>query len=31
MIEKAVLNQRVANMAAAQGEYTEKQKNMINT
>jgi hypothetical protein len=29
MIEKAVLNQRVANMTAAQGGYIERQKNVM--
>jgi hypothetical protein len=29
MIEKAVLNQRAANMTAAQGGYIEKQKKAI--
>jgi hypothetical protein len=30
MIEKAVLNQRAANMTTAQGGYIEKQKRAIN-
>jgi hypothetical protein len=29
MIEKAVLNQRAANMIAAQGSYVEKQKKAL--
>jgi hypothetical protein len=31
MIEKAVLNQRAANMTTAQSGYREKQKKAINT